>query len=139
MLIFFRKGDCVNVDCLNTHALFAPKAKPLKIWNQMKDKVRMIIWPLISEYEKLYLNSQESLSGLKGLQVADILIDRSLKLLAVCASSSSFQVFFRSKASQVPARLVRCHYVLHVFALSLIGSLINRGDSFCMAILSVLQ
>lgn len=26
----FKKGDCVNVDCLNTHALFAPKAKPLK-------------------------------------------------------------------------------------------------------------
>lgn len=52
--------------------------------------------------------------------------------MAVCASSLSFQVFFRSKASQVPALLVRCHYVLHLFTWSLIGSLISRGgEDFC--------
>lgn len=52
--------------------------------------------------------------------------------MAVWASSSSFQVLFRSKASQVPTFWVTCHYVLHLFTSSLNGSLINRGgDAFC--------
>lgn len=88
----------------------------------------------------MFRSQSSGLSLLQGLEVADILTDQSLKMLAVCALSSSFQVFIRSKASQVPALLVRCHYVLHLFTLSLIGSLIDRGgDAFCLAIVSVLK
>lgn len=49
----FRKGDCVIVDCLNAHALFAPKAKPLRIRNQIKDEFRLIIWGVYTENQVL--------------------------------------------------------------------------------------
>lgn len=123
----FRKGGCVNVDCLNSHALFAPKAKPLKSTEPNERREIDIGIYLLWTLEKVSGLIAFLLALLLGHKVANIKIDQSLKLLPVCALSSSFQVFFRSKASQVPALVVRCCYVLHLFTLSLTGSLINRG------------
>lgn len=130
-------GDCIVV-CLDTHALFAPNAKPLK-HTQPNER-------------SLYLNSSKALSGLPwvtpsvrhlyGYKVADSLIDQSLNLLAVLFlffvhHYLDFRFSFIPKHHKCPHYLVSCHYVVHLFTLSLtlLGLLINRGGDawlFCL-------
>lgn len=131
----FRKGGCVSVDCLNTPSLFAPKAKPLKLQRQLRDEVRKMIWPWYWNTVSIFelWNSFGSQSSCRDLKQQISLIDQLLKVFvfaAVCALS--FQVLFHSKASQVPALLVRCHC-----RCSFIEFVTYKGGDafFCLAIL----
>lgn len=138
-MLNFQKGWFHQCWLSEQSCTICTKSKALKKY-RTKWKKRDWHWNIFTLYSWEGFRSHSLLlAPLLGLKVANIKIDQSLKSLPVCALSLSFQVFFCSKASQVPAQLARCHYVFHSFTLSLIGSLINRGGGcfIRLAILSV--
>lgn len=92
-------------------------------------EVKKVIWPWSRNMVTIYeLSEVLSISKLlQGLKVADMFIWPVTETVAVCALS--FQVLIHSKASQVPALLVRWH-LLNINLLWLTG----KQSPFCLAI-----